>query len=471
MKTPIKQFESFLKEAADKKKPPIRLLIVSSDANGKNPYITAGRLQDECEKQGIKSFIANIEEALIVLDPDTNITTISNSSDNENWVLDKNTVAVIRGSAASKDSYMDLISQLEKIGIPCVNNRETINICADKYWTSIKLRDANVTQPRTALVRSQKMLKDSMESIDLDYPFILKTLRGSKGVGVMFIESERSLDALISMLYKLDEKVELIVQQFIESDGDVRVQILGDEIIGAMKRMQIKKDFRSNYSQGAEVKNYKLSDEEKELCMKAHKAVNGAWSAVDFIHDKDGNPYILEVNSSPGTEGFEDATDINIAKTVVEFLEDRVNWRRTPQQIGKFEQIYIKGVGRIVANFDTGNSAKCSLHAEKFEVKGRKVHWEENGHKFTHDLVKMITFERGAVNASSFERPMIHLEVSFNGADYEEVEFILDDREQKTTKCLMNQRFMKRSNVMVNPARNFVVTDFIDSFELHDLEK
>jgi len=248
------------------------------------------------------------------------------------------------------------------------------------------------------------------------------------------------------------------------------VQCLGNKIIGAMKRMVIEKDFRSNYSQGADIKPYKLTEKEEILCLNAHKAVNGDWTAVDFIHDEDDSPFILEVNSSPGTEGFEKATKINVAKTLLEHYEDRVNWRRTPQQIGKFEQLYIKGIGRIVANFDTGNSARCSLHAEKVEVKGKKVFWEEQGKRFKHDLVRMVKFERGGINAKVFERPMIHLEVSFNGNDYEDVGFILDDREDKITKCLMNQRFMKRSNVMVNPSRNFIVTDYIETYDLHDFK-
>ena len=444
---------SEITEAVKKNKAPIRLLVISAknDSKIKKPFITAGRLQEECKKKGLDSYIAHIEEAVINKEKD--ITTISNHGSDVDWVLDENVIAIVRGSAASKDSYMDLVSQLEKMNIPCVNNRETVMMCADKYWSSIKLREVGVTQPRSALVRSKETLQESIESIDLEYPFILKTLK-----------------ALVSMLYKLDPDVEFIVQQFIESDGDVRVQVLGNEIVGAMKRMQIKGDFRSNISQGAEGRPYKLNEEEIKLSMDAHKSVNGDWTAVDFIIDKDGTPYCLEVNSSPGTDGFEEATGINVAKTVIEYYEDRANWRRTPTQIGKFEQIYIKGVGRIVANFDTGNSAKCSLHAEKFEVKGKKVHWEENGQKFKHDLVKMVKFERGGVNAQDFERPMIHFSVSFNGNDYEEAEFILDDRTKKTTKCLMNQRFMKRANVMVNPARNFIVTDNIETKELHDFE-
>ena len=191
---------------ARKKQEPIRLLIVSAKNDSKLPFITAGRLQKECKKKGLDSYIVHIEEA--VIDKQKDVTTISNNSSDVDWVLDKNVIAIIRGSAASKDSYMDLVSQLEKMNIPCVNNRETVMMCADKYWSSIKLREVGVTQPRSALVRSKDTLQESIESIDLEYPFILKTLRGSKGVGVMFIESERSLKALVAMLYKLDEDVE-----------------------------------------------------------------------------------------------------------------------------------------------------------------------------------------------------------------------------------------------------------------------
>ena len=453
----MKTFNDIINEAnkAEKREDPYRLVVLVERPKKISKTGTSAKLVTKAEKLGITTYNCRINGAYILFDEDKGVVTIHNEGDDKGFELDEDTIVFIRGDVTKKDSYMDLVSQLEKMNIPCVNNRETVMMCADKYWSSIKLREVGVTQPRSALVRSKDTLQESIESIDLEYPFILKTLRGSKGVGVMFIESERSLKALVAMLYKLDEDVEFIVQQFIKSDGDVRVQVLGNEIIGAMKRMQIKGDFRSNISQGAEGKPYKLNDEEIKLSMDAHKAVNGDWTAVDFILDEDGTPYCLEVNSSPGTDGFEEATGINVAKQVIEYYEDRANWRRTPTQIGKFEQIYIKGVGRIVANFDTGNSAKCSLHAEKFEVKGKKVHWEENGQKFKHDLVKMVKFERGGVNAQDFERPMIHFSVSFNGNDYEEAEFILDDRTRKTTKCLMNQRFHEKSKCNGQPCKEF----------------
>ncbi len=452
-----------LVEAKKETKEPIRLLIVSAKREDDKPFITAGRLQDEAKKKGLESFIANIEECIITKDDDTGITTISNSSDPEEFVIDANTIAIIRGTVARKDSFMDLISQLEKIGVPCVNNRETIHMCADKYWSSIKLRDSVVPQPKTALVRSKETLQDAIDSIDLEYPFIMKTLRGSKGVGVMFVESERSLKALVAVLYKLDEDVELIVQEFIESDGDVRVQVLGNEIIGAMKRVQIKGDFRSNISQGAEGKPFKLTDEQKEICINAHKSVNGAWTAVDFIVNEKGETFVLEVNSSPGTAGFEDATGVNVAKLVIEHFEERVNWRRTPSQIGKLESIEVDGIGKVVAKFDTGNgSISPSIHATDIEVKGKQVSWKHHGKTMKSKILRTVEVQKGGLQDYSEDRYAINLTFHFNGVEYADYEFLLDNRGDRSGAILMNRKFMQQINVMVNPSRNYVVSEKVN---------
>ncbi len=133
---------------------------------------------------------------------------------------------------------------------------------------------------------------------------ILKTLRGSKGVGVIFIESKRQLISLVQLLWKQDEKTEILLQSYIKSDFDVRALVLNGKILTAMRRDVLKGDFRSNYSQGAKVKEYKLNDEEISICLNADKAAGGIYTAVDFI--KNGKDiFVLEVNSSPGTEGIE----------------------------------------------------------------------------------------------------------------------------------------------------------------------
>jgi hypothetical protein len=244
----------------------------------------------------------------------------------------------------------------------------------------------------------------------------------------------------------------------------IRLIIIDDTIIGAMEREVIEGDFRSNVSQGAKVKEYPLTELEKEHCLLASKAIGGSWTAVDFIPSKNPKkdpPYILEVNHSPGTTGIEEATGKNIVKQVVDYFSNPKNRHPVATEIGRFERLELKGLGEIVANFDTGNSARAIIHTDKWEIKGKKVVWESFGKTYTHKLERLQKFEQGKWSWSSktpIERPVILLDIDFNGQIFKNQEFLLDERGHKTTKCLMNQGFMRKSNVMVNPAKTFVIS-------------
>jgi hypothetical protein len=298
----------------------------------------------------------------------------------------------------------------------------------------------------------------------------MKTLRGSKGIGVIFIESERSLESIVQLIYKESDDAELLIQEYIETEFDVRVLVLGGKVLASMRRDVIKGDFRSNFSRGGKVKIFKLTEQEVEDSILAAKSVNGHYVAVDFIpaknRDKD-RPYIIEVNSSPGTEGIEEATGENLIKQLIQHYEDKEYRFKTPIEVGRVEVIDIEGVGSVPANFDTGNSARVMIHADEVVIKDGMVIWQTEGGdkefsmpkgKFKSKLIKMRKYERGAVNATTFERPMVHMNISFLGTTYKDVECIIDDRTEKVTKCLVNQTFMKLSNVMVNPSRKYVVT-------------
>ena len=135
-----------------------------------------------------------------------------------------------------------------------------------------------------------------------------------------------------------------------------------------MARPVIEGDFRSNVSQGSKPKNIKLTELEIEETLKAAKAVGGYWTAVDFIPSKNRDkepPYFLEVNSSPGTEGIEDATGMNIAKDVINHFADGENRYTVPTECGFKEILTIKPFGELVSKFDTGNSGMPVIHADK----------------------------------------------------------------------------------------------------------
>ena len=130
---------------------------------------------------------------------------------------------------------------------------------------------------------TQATVKFLFETLDNKFPIIMKTLEGSKGVGVLFIESERQIESLVQLLYSQNENIDLLIQEYIKTDGDIRVIVLGGKIIASMKRDIVEGDFRSNVSQGANVREYKLTELEVEQCLLAAKAINGSWAAIDFI--------------------------------------------------------------------------------------------------------------------------------------------------------------------------------------------
>jgi hypothetical protein len=222
-----------------------------------------------------------------------------------------------------------------------------------------------------------------------------------------------------------------------------------------MKRVVAEGDFRSNYTQGGGVKSYELSEEETRQCLIAAKAVDGDFVAVDFIPYK-GKPYFLEVNSSPGTEGIEEANSgLNIAKEVLEHYRNINNRFTVPIRCGFHEMVDIKPFGEIETKFDTGNSAYSVLHATDMKINGSKITFTTVGGKtHTANLEKEYKARTGG---GVDERPIVKLEVEFMGHTHE-LMFGLDDRSKRGTDVLLNRFAMKEMNVMVDPQKKLIIT-------------
>ena len=395
MKAP--KFKEFISEAPENKK--YKILVVSADpAPAKQKlFRTARRITEEAEKLGHKVYVVQVEGAFI--DYEDGVYKIYNQGDKKGFEIDRsNTVAIVRGSVRLKKSYLDLVSRLEKTGVCMVNSRDTIEISSDKYRSYVKLMDFGLTQPKTALIPNEDNWRKAFESLETDYPIIMKTLEGSKGVGVLFIESERQIE----LLYAQNEDIDLLIQEYIKTDGDIRVIVLGGKIIASMRRAVVEGDFRSNVSQGAEVAEYELSELEVEQCLLAAKSIDGLFTAVDFIPSKNPKkdpPYILEVNHSPGTEGIEKATKRNIVRLVVEYFANEENRHPVSTQCGYLEILDIKPFGELVAKFDTGNGASApTIHAEELKVNGKKVTWKLNGKTITSDIIREVNVDVGGLN-------------------------------------------------------------------------
>ena len=452
----MKSLISFIDEGAKEKKlDKLRILVVSKSTD--KLFHTAQRITDESKKLGHEVFVVDILGAYISYEKDTY--KVFNINEDTGFDINSNdTIAIIRGAVRFKDSYLDFLSQLEKIGICMVNSRETVSICADKYRTYLKLQEYGLTQPKTALIPSVEHKDIAIEKIDTKYPIIMKTLAGSKGIGVLFVESERSYDSLVQLLHSQNPDIDLLIQEYIKTDKDIRVIVLGGLIVAAMERKVIEGDFRSNVSQGSKVASYKLSDLEIEQCLLASKAVNGVWTAVDFIPSKEPKtkpPYILEVNHSPGTAGIEKASGKNIAKEVIQHFENFKNRIKVPEQCGYFEVVKIEPFGELVAKFDTGNSSMPVIHGKDIKVKDNQITFSHNGkvHNTKHHG-KYTT----VTGAGEDVRWVVELDIEFAGSIYPKIKFGVDNREDLTSDVLLNREIMSIMNVMINARRKYVVT-------------
>ena len=258
----------------------------------------------------------------------------------------KDTLVMARGMGSTvktgNTSWWVTVENLETKGYTVINSTKCHDICSDKWYNQVVFQRNNFNTPNTVLVRHGEGAEDAANRLGNKFPLILKTSTGSRGVGVMWIESLKSLHSVVQLLMREDEYVDIILQEYVPTDYDVRVIIVAGEIIGAMKRPVIKDDFRSNVSQGSEPEIHELTELEASESLRAAQAVDGTIVGVDFIPSKNrekDKPYMIEVNSTPGLMGieavFKDAASKplikekgrSITKEILTTFLDRTKWR------------------------------------------------------------------------------------------------------------------------------------------------
>lgn len=217
--------------------------------------------------------------------------------------------------------HASLIRQFELSGIRCINSYHSIIKAKNKIRMSQKLSKYGIPMPKTYIVHSSTHLSEVMDKIG-SFPVILKSVVGSLGIGVAIVESKQGLKSVVEMMLADEHSTPLIIQGYVrESRGkDIRVFVVGGKIIAAMERIARKRDeFRSNFSLGGKVKVASLSVREKRLALKAAEALDLEIAGVDIIRSNEG-PKILEVNSNPGMKGITQATGIDVAGAVIEYV-------------------------------------------------------------------------------------------------------------------------------------------------------
>jgi ribosomal protein S6--L-glutamate ligase len=260
----------------------------------------------------------------------------------------KNTLIMARGLGSTVKtgnlSWRVACINLEKQGYTLINPVKCSDICNDKWYNQIVFQQNDILTPNTVLVRHAEGAEEAAERLGNKFPMILKTAVGSRGVGVIWIESLKALHSVIQLLHREDEYVDILLQEYIKTDYDVRVIIAGGQILGAIKRPVVGDDFRSNVSQGSEPQFHELTERESQESLRAAESVEGKVVGVDFIPAKNRDkesPYFIEVNSTPGLMGIEAVIgkyrastvkalgvgkDRSITKEILKLYMNRDNW-------------------------------------------------------------------------------------------------------------------------------------------------
>lgn len=238
--------------------------------------------------------------------------------------------AVIPRIGASVTFYgTAVVRQFEMMNVFSAIDSLAITRSRDKLRSLQILSRSGVAMPKTAFTNYSKQENKVLHHIG-DAPIVIKLLEGTQGLGVVLAETNKAAKSVVEAFESL--KTRVILQEFIHEAGgaDIRAFIVNGEIVGAMKRQGKEGEFRSNLHRGGQANVIKLSRAEKSTALLAAKSMGLAIAGVDMLQSNRG-PMVLEVNSSPGLEGIEKATDVDIAGKIVEYIEQSVSKKRRPK--------------------------------------------------------------------------------------------------------------------------------------------
>lgn len=240
--------------------------------------------------------------------------------------------AVIPRIGASKTFYgTAVVRQFEMMNVFTANESQAISRARDKLRCLQLLARRGIGLPITGFANSTQDI-DGLINLVGGAPLVIKLLEGTQGIGVILAETHKAAKAVIEAFRNLDANI--LVQQFIkEAQGsDIRCLVVAGKVIAAMRRQAAPGEFRSNLHRGAVATEIKLTPEERSTAIRAAKALGLNVAGVDIIRSNHG-PLVLEVNSSPGLEGIEKASGVDVAARIIEFLQHEAAYGKSRARV------------------------------------------------------------------------------------------------------------------------------------------
>ncbi len=213
-----------------------------------------------------------------------------------------------------------VVRQFEMADVFTHNDSQSISRSRDKLRALQLLSRAGVGLPTTSFAHSTQDI-DGLLDVVGGPPVVVKVLEGAQGLGVVLAETKKAAESVIAAFRQLDANI--LVQEFIKEarGADIRAFVVGGKVVASMKRQAPPGEFRSNLHRGGMAETVKLTPGERATAVRAAKTMELNVAGVDMVRSEAG-PMVLEVNSSPGLEGIEGVSGVDIAGAIVEFIED-----------------------------------------------------------------------------------------------------------------------------------------------------
>ncbi len=240
--------------------------------------------------------------------------------------------AIIPRIGASKTFYgTAVVRQFEVMGVFSTNESQAISRSRDKLRCLQILARDGIGLPVTGFAHATQDIDGLIETVG-GAPLVIKLLEGTQGIGVVLAETYQAAKSVIEAFRGLDANI--LVQEYIKEAGgaDLRCFVVGGKVIAAMKRQGAEGEFRSNLHRGGKAESIKLTPEERSTAIRAAKAMGLRVAGVDLLRSNHG-PVVMEVNSSPGLEGIEKATGIDVAGKIIDYLDKNALSGKTGDRI------------------------------------------------------------------------------------------------------------------------------------------
>jgi ribosomal protein S6--L-glutamate ligase len=213
-----------------------------------------------------------------------------------------------------------VVRQFEMADVFTVNSSQSISRSRDKLRSMQLLSRAGVGLPTTSFAHSTQDIDGILEVVG-GAPVVVKLLEGTQGIGVVLAETKKAAESVIGAFRQLDANI--LVQEYVKeaAGADIRAFVVGGKVIASMRRQSAPGEFRSNLHRGGSSEVIRLTAKERATAVRAAKTMQLNVAGVDMLQSSEG-PLVLEVNSSPGLEGIEEASGVDIADNIIEYLED-----------------------------------------------------------------------------------------------------------------------------------------------------